>query len=127
MKKNYFTLVLLSIFVYSLNSQTIVSTDPENRKAVVEELTGIHCWACPDGHRILNDAKAASPGQVFAIKSHSGGFAWDCTTTGGYNFNTQWTNGEYETLMQNAGAYPAASVNRQVFDGVPHYVAGVLL
>ena len=39
MKKNYLTLVLLSLFVYSLNSQTIVSTDSENRKAVVEELT----------------------------------------------------------------------------------------
>ena len=124
MKKNYLTLVVLCFFVYTSNSQTIVSTDPENRKAVVEELTGIHCWACPDGHRILNDAKAAYPGQVFAIKAHSGGFAWDCTTTGGYNFNTQWNNGEYETLMQNAGAYPAASVNRQVFDGFPHYVSG---
>ena len=62
MKKNYFTLVLLSLFVYSLNSQTIVSTDPENRKAVVEELTGIHCWACPDGHRILNDAQKITLG-----------------------------------------------------------------
>jgi len=101
-----------------------VSTSPENRNAVVEELTGIHCWACPDGHRILNDSKELYPNRIFVIKSHSGGFAWDCTTTGGYNFNTQWNNGEYETLMQNGGAYPAASVNRQTFSGLPHYVSG---
>lgn len=124
MKKFYILTIIFIFCIQFINSQTIVSTSPENRNAVVEELTGIHCWACPDGHRILNDAKALYPNRIFVIKSHSGGFAWDCTTTGGYNFNTQWNNGEYESLMQNGGAYPAASVNRQTFSGLPHYVSG---
>ena len=124
MKKIYILTIIFIFCIQFINSQTIVSTSPENRNAVVEELTGIHCWACPDGHRILNDSKELYPNRIFVIKSHSGGFAWDCTTTGGYNFNTQWNNGEYETLMQNGGAYPAASVNRQTFSGLPHYVSG---
>ena len=127
MKKNYIFNLLLMFSVYFLNAQTIVSTDSENRKAIVEELTGIHCWACPEGHAIVKDAEAQYPGQVFAIKAHSGGFAWDCSTTGGYNFSVTGVSGagsEYEALMQNGGAYPAASVNRQTFTGLPHYVNG---
>jgi len=86
MKKNYFLSLLLTIFSFHLFSQTIVSTDPENKKAIVEEATGIHCWACPQGHSILQDKKDQYPGQVFAIKAHGGQYAWDCDPNGGHDF-----------------------------------------
>ena len=54
MKKNYIITLLLMFSIYFLNAQTIVSTESENRKAIVEELTGIHCWACPEGHAIVS-------------------------------------------------------------------------
>ena len=35
--------------------QTPVSQTAQNRNAVLEELTGIHCGYCPDGHKRAND------------------------------------------------------------------------
>ena len=62
MKKNYSLSLLLTVFTLHLFSQSIVSTSPENKKAIVEEATGIHCWACPQGHAILQQKKNQYPG-----------------------------------------------------------------
>ena len=41
-----FMLIALSIFV---QAQTLVTTQPTNKNAVLEVFTGIHCQYCPDG------------------------------------------------------------------------------
>jgi len=51
MLKNYFILFILISYVTSF-SQTIVSTDLQNKKVIFEEYTGIHCTYCPDGHEM---------------------------------------------------------------------------
>ena len=76
MKKQYillFTFLLSSIGYIS--AQTIVSTSPENKNAIVEESTAIHCSYCPDGHAILNQMIDQNPDDVFVIKFHEGGYA----------------------------------------------------
>ena len=113
MKKNYFFTLLFTLFSFHLFSQTIVSTSPENKKAIVEEATGIHCWACPDGHSILQAKKDQYPGQVFAIKAHGGTFAWDCDPNGGHDFNNSYAVA-VENLM-NLNGWPSAAINRTVF------------
>jgi len=64
--KRLFLLLLFSPLI--ILSQTIVSTSPENKKAIVEESTGIHCGYCPEGHAILNTSSAQNPGQVLVVK-----------------------------------------------------------
>ena len=41
MKINYTLNVLFTFFTLTVFAQTIVSTDPENKKVVLEEFTGI--------------------------------------------------------------------------------------
>ena len=113
MKKNYFLSLSFALLSFHLFSQTIVSTSPENKKAIVEEATGIHCWACPQGHAILQDKKEQYPGQVFAIKVHGGQYAWDCDPNGGHDFNNSYAVA-VENLM-NLSGWPAGAVNRTVF------------
>ena len=87
MLKNFIlNLILFFVFSYSY-SQTIVSTIAENKNAIVEESTGIHCSYCPDGHAILNQLIEQNPNDIFVIKFHEGGYAWDCDPNGGHDFN----------------------------------------
>ena len=110
--KNLLSIILLFSPIV-LFSQTIVSTCPENKNAIVEESTGIHCSYCPDGHAILNQVVEQNPNDVFVIKFHEGGYAWDCDPNGGHDFNNDIAN--QLGVMAQATGQPSASVNRQVF------------
>lgn len=110
------TLLLISILSAGLTSfsQTFVSTEPENRKAVLEEYTGIYCTFCPDGHRRAQELKDDNPGNVVLVNVHVGGFA--APDPGDPDFRTSFGN----ALDNQAGVcgYPAGSVNRQEFPGL---------
>ena len=105
-----FIIILSPVYIFS---QTIVSTNSENKNAIVEESTGIHCSYCPDGHSILNQVISQNPDDVFVIKFHEGSYAWDCDPNGGHDFNNDIAN-QLGNMGQAAGQ-PSASVNRQVF------------
>ena len=113
MKKLIFTLIL-GLFVYGINAQTIVSTTPENKKVVLEEFTGIHCGYCPDGHRLANLYAAAHPGEVFLINIHQGSYAVPAGSEPDYR--TTWGN----AIAGQSGltGYPAGTVNRHLFPGM---------
>ena len=117
MKKKYILLfiLLLSSLGY-ISGQTIVSTTPENKNAIVEESTGIHCSYCPDGHAMLNQIIDQNPNDVFVIKFHEGGYAWDCDPNGGHDFNNALAN--QLGNMAAANGQPSASINRQVFSNL---------
>lgn len=117
MKKQYILLFtfLLSSLGY-ISAQTIVSTSSENKNAIVEESTGIHCSYCPDGHYMLNQIVDQNPNDVFVIKFHEGGYAWDCDPNGGHDFNNALAN--QLGNMAAANGQPSASVNRQVFSNL---------
>lgn len=110
--KNLLSIILLFSPIVLL-SQTIVSTSPENKNAIVEESTGIHCSYCPEGHAILNQVVEQNPNDVFVIKFHEGGYAWDCDPNGGHDFNNDIAN--QLGVMGQATGQPSASVNRKVF------------
>ena len=109
--KHLFLLLLFSPLI--ILSQTIVSTSPENKKAIVEESTGIHCGYCPEGHAILNTSSAQNPGQVLVVKYHEGGYAWDCDPNGGHDFQNQFAIDL--GAQANASGQPVASINRTAF------------
>jgi hypothetical protein len=88
-------------------AQTIVSTQPQNRNVIIEELTGFRCQWCPAGHKIVNDLMEAYPGQITGINVHAGGFSQNSP------YNT--TYGEAYDTQADPDGYPAGTVNRHVF------------
>lgn len=108
--------VALLFVAFPLFSQTIVSTDPENRKAILEEFTGINCQFCPQGHAIANAIKDNNPDDFFVINIHQGGFA--NPGTGQPDFRTPFGNAIVNQSYSGSGfGYPSGTVNRQNFPG----------
>ena len=108
MKINYTLNVLFTFFTLTVFAQTIVSTDPENKKVVLEEFTGITCGYCPDGHVIAQNIQNNNPGNVFLINIHQGSFANPGNS--GFDFRTPFGN----ALAAQVGAnfYPSGTINR---------------
>ncbi len=104
----------LTLAGFSLCAQTFVSTVPENRNAVLEEFTGIHCTFCPDGHRLAQLLHDANPNDVVLINVHVGGYA--TPDAGEPDFRTAFGT----ALAGQSGlcGYPAGTVNRQYFPGL---------
>ncbi len=115
MIKNY--LLLFTLFSYLASfSQTIVSTDTENKKVILEEFTGIYCTFCPDGHAIANAIKAENPEDVFIINIHTGGYAVPNPAINDPDFRTSF--GDAIANQSNLTGYPAGTVNRQFFSSL---------
>jgi hypothetical protein len=74
MKKQLLTLLAAGA-TGSMFAQLPVSTTAQNKKAVLEEYTGIYCGFCPDGHTIANNIYNADPSNVVLINIHTGGYA----------------------------------------------------
>ncbi len=113
MKKIILLLFFSLITGALLLSQTLVSTDPQPKNAVLEEYTGIHCGYCPDGHAIAAALLANNPGRVVVIAIHQGSFA--VPGSGEPDYRTPWG----DALAGQAGvtAYPNGTVNRHLFMG----------
>ena len=115
MKKNLFATLALASFTGSMFAQLPVSTTPSNKKAVLEEFTGINCTWCPAGHAIANAMVAADPTNVILINIHSGSFA--TAGAGQPDFKTPEGNAIDIMSGMNIAGYPAGDINRVVFPG----------
>lgn len=90
---------------------TLVSTQAQNRKILIEEYTGIGCSFCPTGHKNANTVVAAYPDRAFVINIHQGSLAVDQ--------NPDLTTQYGDNLFNQTGAsgYPAGTINRHIFSG----------
>ncbi|WP_430405161.1 Omp28-related outer membrane protein [Fluviicola sp.] len=107
-------LLMGGVFASSLTmfaQQTPVSQTPLNKNAVLEELTGIHCGYCPDGHKRANDIATANPGRVVLVNVHAGGYA----TPGAGEPDLRTTDGTALDGFFNPEGYPAGTVQRKPF------------
>jgi hypothetical protein len=112
------TLLLFSLLTFSFSGicQSLVSTNPENKKAILEEFTGVNCGFCPDGHAIANSIKANNPDDFFVINIHQGGFA--VPGAGQPDFRTPFGDAIVAQSYLGSGfGYPSGTVNRQNFPG----------
>jgi len=94
-----------------------VSTTPENRNAVIEEWTGIHCGYCPTGHAAVQAAVTNNPGDVVGINFHSGGYA--VPSGGEPDYRT--TNGDAHDTAFGPSGYPSSTLNRRTIGGEQLY------
>jgi len=111
MKKQILTLLTVGV-ASSMFAQLPVGTTPQNKKAILEEYTGIYCGYCPDGHYTANVIQASDPANVVLINIHSGGYA--NVAVGEPDLKT--TMGTAIDAMPGMGitGYPAGSMNRTV-------------
>ena len=106
--KKELLIMCLSFATLIASAQTFVSTSVENKNVILEELTGISCGYCPDGHVIAKGIVDGAPNDVAVINIHAGGFAnpqgpgTDFRTTEGTAINSYWNN----------TSFPAGTINR---------------
>ncbi len=108
MKKITLLVVLLAA-LFNANAQEpkFVSTEQQNRKVLIEELTGRECGYCPQGQKAVNEMMAANPGYVYSVNIHRLGFM---STAAAPNLNTEIGGELFNTF--GVGGIPAASINR---------------
>lgn len=109
--RSYPLLLFFTWWVSGLFSQTIVSTSPQNRNAVLEEFGGIYCVYCPEGHAISASIQETSPSQVVLINYQAGSYAQPAPG------DPDLQSGYGQAINDQTGlvGYPAATVNRLVF------------
>ncbi len=90
---------------------TMVSTEPQNRKILIEEFTDIGCGNCPRAHKTSNRIVDDHPGSAFVINIHQGGYATDKNP----DLTTAWGDALFN--QSGAAAYPNGTINRHVFEG----------
>ncbi|WMX14372.1 MULTISPECIES: Omp28-related outer membrane protein [unclassified Aureispira] len=85
-----------------------------NRVVLVEEFTGIDCVNCPTGAEKLEVLSKQNPGKIIVVGIHAGYFATDHN-----GFDLRCSDGvNLESLyLGPVSGYPAASINRKVFEG----------
>lgn len=120
MIKKILSIALTLVGFVAYAQPSIVSTNPENRKVILEEFTGINCVFCPQGHAIAQEIKDNNPDNVYLVNIHSGGFA---NPSGNQpDFRTQW--GAAIDGQSGLAGYPAGTVNRQNFPGLEQGASG---
>lgn len=123
MRTTFTKILMVSALPLAAYGQTFVNTNPENKKIILEEFTGIYCQYCPSGHAIANEIQTSNPGNVFVINVHQGGFA--NPQGNAPDFRTPFGNGIVNQSYSGSGfGYPSATVNRHVFPGMEMSAAG---
>jgi len=113
MTKRIFISILMVMALSWVNSQNLVSTDPQLKNAVLEEFTGIHCTYCPDGHEIAAALLENNPGRAVVIALHQGSFA--APSSGEPDYRTPY--GDAIANQTALSGYPSGTINRHVFSG----------
>ncbi|MGV3636611.1 MAG: Omp28-related outer membrane protein [Flavobacteriales bacterium] len=68
--------LLVGLMLINLTwGQTLVSTDPQQRTALLEEFTAIRCGNCPTAHTVANALSMAQPDDLVVVGVHGGGLA----------------------------------------------------
>ncbi len=93
--------------------QSLVYPVPQNRTALLEEFTGIHCGYCPEGHAIAASLEGVLQDQFVSVGVHAGGYA--VPGAGEPDFRT--ADGTAIDAYFTVGGYPAGTVDRHIFNG----------
>ena len=114
MTKNiYLTFALLLTTTIAVSAQSLVSSTPQKRVAVLEEFTGINCGWCPAGHAISDSLAALYGDRYVAVNIHAGGFAQPSGSQPDFRIDAGVA---IDAEMQPSG-YPNGTVNRTALNG----------
>jgi hypothetical protein len=113
MKKIFTSLMVLLAFTIGSLAQSITTSQPLKKNAILEEYTGIHCTYCPQGHAIAQSILDNNPGRAAVIAIHQGSFA--SPNAGEPDYRTPF--GDALAGQTALTGYPSGTVNRHVFTG----------
>lgn len=114
--RTFTTLLVFLCMGFSVFAQTIVSTQPENKKAVLEEFTGIGCPNCPGGHTQAATLLASNPNLLFVLAYHPSNSSY---TSGDPMVSTYPSAFYSNPFISPTNRYmPSAMVSRRVWGGV---------
>lgn len=91
--------------------QSLVSTTPQNRTALLEDFTGIHCGYCPDGHAIMAGLAAVHGDDLINVGVHAGIYA----VPSGSEPDFRTPDGTAIDAFFPITGYPAGVINRHTF------------
>lgn len=94
--------------------QSLVSTTPENRTALLEDFTGIHCGYCPEGHVIMADLAAVHGDQLVNVGIHAGGYA----VPSGSEPDFRTPDGDALDTFFPITGYPNGVINRRNYNNL---------
>ena len=113
MIKKFFFLLLL--FWYNVitpcHSQTIVSTEPENKRAVLEYFRGIYCVYCPEADQFAKQLQNQFNSQFIPINIHAGDYAYPMDP---FALDLRSSYGQALLELTHLIGYPVGMVNRRL-------------
>lgn len=109
MKKEFLLIVVMMLVANLCRAEHNVSTEPEYKKVLIEEFTGIHCGYCPQAHKIVAEILKAQPENVYAIAVHAGQYAVPNSDEPNFILTEGATINSYFGIT----GYPSGMVNRQ--------------
>lgn len=95
-------------------SQTIVSTAPQNKKAIFEEFGGYKCEFCPSGHNITELLELIHQEDFIPINIQAKDYAIPNTS----DPDLRSDYGDHIADQTGLIGYPAGTINRHVFPGL---------
>jgi PKD repeat protein len=110
MKKLYLQLLMI-LTTSAVFGQTIVSTSPENKNALIEDFTGLNCGFCPMGHKEIQVFLNDHPDDAFAIAIHQGAYA----VPQGNQPDYTTVYGDELAQYFNISGWPSGVINRHDF------------
>lgn len=97
-----------------LSAQSLVTDVPQNRTALLEDFTGIHCGYCPEGHAIAATLEATLKDHIVVVGVHAGGYA---VPQNGTDPDFRTPEGTAIDAHFTIGGYPAGVIDRHLFNG----------
>ncbi len=94
--------------------QSLVSNIPQNRTALLEDFTGIHCGYCPDGHVIMADLAAVHGDKLVNVGIHANLYA----VPSGSEPDFRTPDGDAIDAHFAITGYPSGVINRHAVGGV---------
>lgn len=108
-----FSIMLLTTAVFT---QNYVSTEPQNKNAILEEFTGVSCPNCPGGHQVAAAILANNPGRAFCVAYHPTNSSYTNPYPGDPDFRRAYADVFYATPYCGSSRFmPSAFIARRVW------------
>jgi len=117
------TVSLLVCIQLPVQGQTIVSTQVENKRAVLEYIRGIYCVYCPEADEFAAQLRTTFGEAFIPINIYAGDYAYPVDP---YALDLRSDFGQNVLGLTNLIGYPAGMVNRRNFPGLEQGVEGSL-
>ena len=109
---------MMFLITSGLLAQNYVSTQPQDKNAILEEFTGVRCSNCPAGHQTAASILSNNPGRAFCVAYHPSNSNFTAPYPGDPDFRRTYPNAFYSTPYCGSSRFmPSAFINRRLWSG----------